>query len=147
MDDVPTSISEMAMRMDELCIRRDCFEIAGSSTGEGYGIDSKDGRFHWFYTERGGRDVIKSVEAEPEIVAYAWPEISVDATARMHCVGFLADCLELVALKLELRARGLAFIEDCILYGGPDDLRFQVYVVGTDIRKARDLQDLYGLPQ
>lgn len=96
------------------------------------------GGWRVFYTER-GNDQPPIFESTSEEEACEFYFRFVMRIRHDHCVGFFRSKAETDALCEKLRAHGIPFHQDTIPYGGPQDPRYRVFVVGKFIFDARSL--------
>lgn len=64
-------------------------------------------------------------------------------SAKSHLVGFTKDKKKVQDLISEIKKRGLKYWKDEIPYGGINDPRTRIFVLGCDIQKALDLKEQY----
>ena len=103
-----------------------------------YCLDQEDGQWIVFYTERGlHAEPIFSSSAENEACEYFFNLIT--SMEHRHIVGFFREAQHAIDLEQTLNAMGIATVRNDIpYYGGPDDPRFRVFVVGKDIFRVRE---------
>ena len=100
-------------------------------------LEQQDGIWRVVYTERGRADppIFESrseVEACDFYFDYITTKIRHD-----HLVGFFVSEVNAAALESKLAESGIPSHRDKIPYGGWNDPRYRVFVVGKDIFKAR----------
>jgi len=122
----------------------DNYAIGNRSVLEGFGLEKMGSLFVWYYTERGKRENLNYFPTEPEAVEFAFKAITKDKFANAHIVGFVKSKLEVSELIRELQKRKVDFWKDEIPYGGFDDIRTRIFVVGCDIIKVLDLKEKYS---
>ncbi|MFD2934866.1 hypothetical protein [Spirosoma flavum] len=125
----------------------DSYGIGSRIIHEGYGLDTADRLFVWYYTERGVRQNLSYFQTEKEAVDFAFRTITADRSANRHLVGFLKDKSVEQELIDELDRRGIAFWKDDIPYGGLHDRRSRIFVFGCDIQRVLNLQEKYLVRQ
>ena len=101
---------------------------------------NKGGAGEWYvcYSERGiESDAEFCTDKEDKAVEYFRKKIL--SQKHLHCVGFFSKEPNASELQNRLEARGLEVETDKIPFGGPDDPRYRVFVVGTAIFAAKEL--------
>lgn len=121
------------------CYRMNNYSINGNTIYEGYGLEHSDGIFKWFYTEGGAKRTLEYFKTEKEAVAYALRKIKADGHANRNYIGMYADHQEVEQLLSELKKRKVEFWTDKIPFGGMNDLRTRVFVIGCGIKNVQDL--------
>lgn len=138
------------MQLDEWmtanCYNKESYAIANRIIAEGYGLEKTGNSFVWYYTERGSKDYLNLFDTEREAVEFAYKKISADRFAKSHIVGFIKNQSQEAELVAELDKRGVEYWKDNIPFGGPDDKRTRVFVVGCSIKKTIDLREKFYLP-
>lgn len=143
-NDSPKTQAELEGWMKEHCYNFNEYSINGNHIHEGFGIDTVDGRYRWYYTERGQKSSIMQFQSEAEIVAYAFDQIKTDRWAKTHCIGFTTEKEELHELQHILEGQNIEFIQDEISsFYGPGRGVYRTFVLGCDIDKTRYLQEKY----
>ena len=104
-----------------------------------YCLLKENGTWRVFYTERGQDQdpIFKSVNEE-EACEFFFNYVS-KKFRHDHLVGFFVSEENAKALTQRLAQQGLESHQDKIPYGGWDDPRYRVFVVGRDIFKAREI--------
>jgi len=134
------------MRIHELdqCFQQEGCNLSNYAIGvrglasDAYCLVRYRGNWRVFYTER-GCDHPPIFESTNEEEACEFFYSFIMRFRHDHCVGFFRSQAKTDALCEKLREHGIPFYQDTIPYGGPQDVRHRVFVVGKDIFKARDL--------
>lgn len=140
---LPTTEIELENWMTENCFNFNNYLINGNGIGDGFGIDKSNGRYIWYYIERGNKDNLKYFKSETEIVEYAFNQIKSDEWAKTHCIGFSTDFNKINELKKELEKMNIEFIEDQIPYYGIDKPVYRIFVLGCDIQRTKQFKAEY----
>lgn len=99
-------------------------------------LENQNGIWRVFYTERGrDEDPIFESASEEEACGYYFDYIT-KKIRHDHLVGFFKSEGNAKALSDRLAQQGIASHQDKIPYGGWDDPRYRVFVVGKDIFKT-----------
>lgn len=115
------------------------YSINGNAIYEGYGLEKNGKRFQWFYTERGAKQPLKYFATEKKAVAYALKKIKADEHANRNYIGMYTSEGKVEKILSELNKRGVEYWTDKIPYGGPQDWRTRIFVLGCGIKKVQDL--------
>ncbi len=140
---LPMTVIELENWMKENCFNFNNYSISGNKIDEGFGIEITGDCFSWYFTERGGKDHLKSYKSESEIVEYAFNQIRSDHSAKMHCIGLSADKTKIDELKGKLQQLTIEYCDDEIPYFGKDKLVYRLFVSGCDIQKTEYLKEKY----
>lgn len=103
-----------------------------------YCLAERDGRFHLFYTER-GQDYPPEKTFDDEAEACRYFHDFIMKMRHLHLVGFFQLPGSLQRHANFLHQHGLTTITDQILYHGPDDWRYRLFVEGPAIFTVRQL--------
>lgn len=136
------TIKQLDQWMNDNCYRNDSYAIAGRRIYEGYGLENRNGKYVWYYTERGQEQIIQQFNTEAKSVAYAFNQIKNDKYADRHMIAFVSNKLHLSPLYNELDKRGIKYYTDELFYA-ENDYRTRVFVFGCDVKKVTDLKDKY----
>jgi hypothetical protein len=102
-------------------------------------LDQRNGKWSVFYTERGREgEPIFETDSEDEACEFYFDYI----TTKMrhdHLVGFFLSEQNASLLTDKLTRNGIQSHQDKIPYGGWNDPRYRVFVVGKNIFKAQDI--------
>lgn len=102
-------------------------------------LDKRNGKWSVFYTER-GRDDEPMFETDNEDEACEFYFNYITTKMRHdHLVGFFISQQNADSLTEKLSQHGIQSHRDKIPYGGWNDPRYRVFVVGKDIFRARDI--------
>ena len=115
------------------------YSINGNSIYEGRGLEKNGNLYEWFYTERGEKQILEHFDTEKKAVQFALKEIKADSHANRNLIAMIKEKQELEKLISELKNREIKYWTDYIPYGGNNDWRTRVFVVGCGIKKATDL--------
>ncbi len=136
----PETEIDLIKWMEDNCYNFNSYSINGNFIYEGYGIEKNGNLYSWYYTERGQRENLKYFSTEKEAVNFAFEQIKTDLSAKSHCIAILKSDSELNRLTSELDKREVKYSIDKIPYGGLNDMRSRIFVIGCDIRKVEDLK-------
>jgi hypothetical protein len=111
----------------------------GPGGSDVFALDHKNGKWCIFYTERGRDDdpIFESASEEEACVFYF--NYITTKIQHNHLVGFFTSEQNAQKLETRLAQNGIRSHWDKIPYGGWNDPRYRVFVVGKDIFKARDI--------
>ncbi|MEJ7588847.1 MAG: hypothetical protein WKI04_14920 [Ferruginibacter sp.] len=104
------SVKELEKWMTDNCYH-DSYGINGRIIHEGYGLENAEYSWTWYYTERGGRDILARFQSEEEAVDYAFKKIIADGSANRHMIGFVKEGSQENELINELQKREIFFLE------------------------------------
>jgi hypothetical protein len=130
------TLSELAALLEQKGFRKDayCIGPGWERLGDAFALDLVDGKFEWFFVERGLRGKADiSFDSEDEACQFAYKALSADKWAQSHLVGFFKNQVDAEEFAGQLREKGIESNFDRIPYGGPQDPRFRVIVFGTDV--------------
>lgn len=74
-NDTPKTIVQLSQWMKDNCYQPNSYSLHGETFNDTCGITLHNGKYAWYYTERGIHDYLKYFDTEEEIVAYAFSEI------------------------------------------------------------------------
>ncbi|MEP2104136.1 MAG: hypothetical protein ABJP02_13805 [Parasphingorhabdus sp.] len=137
------TVSALASWMSSECANKTSYGI-GWDISEGMRIDRFGATWRWQYTERSEVRTIKTFESESEIAACAYEQIRKDPWAWTHCVGWFKFECHKKAYTETLEDRGIAFYQDQIPFGGPEDPRYRIFVFGRDVLELKKVNSIYG---
>ncbi|WP_123796528.1 hypothetical protein [Oceanihabitans sediminis] len=115
------------------------YSINGNFIYEGCGIENNGGLYQWYYTERGEKRVLEYFATEKDAVQYALKTIKEDEHANRNFIGMYKSDQEVEQILSELIKRGIEYWTDKIPYGGMNDWRTRIFVIGCGIKNAQDL--------
>lgn len=115
------------------------YSINGNFIYEGFILENNGGLISWNYTERGEKNTLKYFLSEKEAAEYALAQIKSDQYANLNYIGMYKDNIELQKILLELEKREIKYRTDKIPFGGLNDVRTRVYIIGCGIKHVRDL--------
>jgi hypothetical protein len=140
----PANIEELKNWMAEQCFNEFCFAVTDiPNSFQGYALDKKDGNYRWFHTDPMGDTVLKISTNEMEIVKFAYDQMVNEKSARFHLIGFHWDRTKIDELLDELTKRNVEYEVDTIEHNDEKEFHIRVFVVGCDIKKVKDLENLY----
>lgn len=120
-----------------------CIGVGWQKLTDGFALEEVlPGKFEFFYTERGGRNVEKIFEDEDEACRYVYDFLSNIKSAKKHIIGFFQTQEQAQKQIAELRKLNVEIFTDSIPYGGINDRRYRVFVFGNDVDKVRNLIEL-----
>ena len=140
----PTSIRALKAWMKNNGCNFLSYNIDSAGIAEGYILAPVGSAYHWMYTERGKETVVERFANECDAVSFAYQQIKSDGWAWSHMVGILDGKKELNALKESLTRMQIKYHEDSIPYGGKYDLRYRVFVHGSQADAVSDLRKKFG---
>lgn len=94
------------------------------------------GTWEVFYTERGTKSPIFSSTSETEACEFFYKQIM--EMEHWHIVGFFKEKKNLETLEKSMKEKGIIFHRNDIPYGGPNDLRYRIFVIGKEKFKANE---------
>ncbi|WP_204346629.1 hypothetical protein [Psychroserpens algicola] len=115
------------------------YSINGNTIYEGRGLENNGGLYQWYYTERGEKSILEYFATEKNAVQYALKAIKADEHANRNYIGMYKSDTEVEQILTELKKRGIEYWTDKIPYGGMNDWRTRIFVIGCGIKNARDL--------
>lgn len=115
------------------------YSVNGNFIYEGFILENNNGLFSWNYTERGEKNTLKHFFSEKEAVEYALSQIKSDQFANLNYIGRYRADIELQNVLLELEKREIKYRTDKIPFGGYNDVRTRVFIIGCGIKHAGDL--------
>ena len=121
------------------CYSMNRYSINGNSIYEGFGLECNGGLFEWFYTERGVKQTLEYFVTEKEAVEFAIKSIKADEHANRNFIGMYNADQKVEQLLAELKKRGIEYWTDKIPFGGLNDWRTRIFVIGCGIKNAQDL--------
>jgi len=121
------------------CYPMNSYSFNGNAIYEGYGLENNGGLFQWFYTELGNKETLEHFATEKEAVDYALIKIKADEQANRNYIGMYKSDENVQRILSELKNRGIEYWTDEIPYGGINDCRTRIFVIGCGIKKAQDL--------
>ncbi|PPK93930.1 hypothetical protein LY01_02152 [Nonlabens xylanidelens] len=130
---------ELEQWMKSNCYTFNSYSINGSFIHNGFGLDNNGGLYSWYYTERGERRTLKYFKTEEEAVNYAFDQIKSDQYANRNYIGMIKEKHRLNEIISELKKRNIEYWTDEIPYGGFEDMRTRIFVIGCDIKKVADI--------
>lgn len=133
------TIIELEKWLKENCYSMNSYSINGNFIHEGFILENNGGIYEWNYTERGEKRTLKLFVSEKDAVEYAFEKIKSDEHANRNYIGMFKSEIEVEKNLAELRKRGIEYWTDKIPYGGINDLRTRIFVIGCGIEKAKDL--------
>jgi hypothetical protein len=141
---MPTNTADLIRRLEETGCNPLHYVVGEPfAVSDVYCLTRRGARWEVYFTERGRHEPpIFSSPSEAEACAFFFAHIT--AMRHEHMVGAFVTPAEAEMLQAQLAAAGVAARIDRILYSGPDDPRYRVFVTGTDIVIARSLLDAAG---
>jgi len=137
-NEIPQTILELKIWMQENCYDFRGYSIAQNSISEGFGIEQMNNQYIWYYCEYSRKENLKTFNSQKEIVKFAYQHIKADKWAKAHCIGFEPDKNNSKKLAQILKNLDIEYFQDEIPYnGGPV---FRTFVFGCDIKKVENLK-------
>ena len=133
------TIIELEKWLKDNCYSMNSYSINGNSIFEGFGIENNGGLFQWYYTERGEKRTLENFATEKDAVDYAYKIITNDEHASRNMIGIFKGNNKVIKITNELKKRGVEYWNDRIPYGGLNDWRTRIFVIGCGIKKVQDL--------
>ncbi len=133
------TVIELEKWLKENCYPMNSYSINGNAIYEGFGLENNGGLFQWFYTERGDKQTLEYFATEKEAVEYALKKIKSDEHANRNYIGMYKSDQEVEQILSELKKREIEYWTDKIPYGGMNDWRTRIFVIGCGIKNAQDL--------
>ena len=133
------TVIELELWLKENCYPMHSYSINGNFIYEGCGLENKGSHFEWYYTERGERNLLEIFDTEKEAVQFALKQIKEDEHSNRNFIGMYKSNKDVDSILLELKKRKVEYWTDIIPYGGTNDLRKRIFVIGCGIKKVQDL--------
>jgi hypothetical protein len=130
---------ELEQWLKDNCCTMNNYSVNGSLIHEGYGLENNGGLYQWYYIERGKKETLKYFATEKDAVQYALKIIKADEHSNRNFIGIYKESLAIEKIISELKNRDIEYCTDKILYGGVNDWRTRIFVIGCGIKKATDL--------
>ena len=130
---------ELEKWLKDNCYPMNSYSVSGNFIHEGYGLENNGGLYQWYYTERGKRETLKYFVTEKDAVQFALKTIKSDEHSNRNFIGMYRESSEVEKIVSELKNRGIEYWIDKIPYGGLNDWRTRVFVIGCGIKKVTDL--------
>ena len=130
---------ELEQWLKDNCYPLNSYSINGNFIYEGCGLENNGGLYQWYYTERGEKRTLEYFMTEKDAVQFALKEIKADEHANRNYIGMYKSEKEVEQILTELNKRGIKYWTDSIPYGGLNDYRTRIFVIGCGIKKATDL--------
>lgn len=132
------NIHELEKRLQEEGCSHTYYSI-GSGGSDVFCLDNWQGTWRVFYTERGrDDDPIFESQSEEEACEFFFTYI----TTRIrhdHLVGYFISLEKAETLTAMLKEHGIESYRNDMPYGGWQDPRYRVFVIGKDVFKVRDI--------
>jgi hypothetical protein len=142
---IPQTEIELENWMKSNCYNFNSYSINGNFIWEGFGIERNGPLFHWYYTERGEKNILETFRTEQEIIAFVYNQLKTDKWAKTHCIGFGFDKTETEQLANILNEMNIEYFQDQIPYY-PDKPAYRTFILGCDILKVENLKTKYYNP-
>ncbi|MEE9364780.1 MAG: hypothetical protein V3U92_19440 [Cellulophaga sp.] len=133
------TVLELEKWLKENCYPMNSYSINGNFIYEGCGIENNGGLYEWYYTERGDKRTLEYFATEKDAVQYALKEIKADEHSNRNYIGMYKESNDVEKILSELKNREIQYWTDKIPYGGINDWRTRIFVIGCGIKKATDL--------
>ncbi|MFC4687744.1 hypothetical protein ACFO4P_12440 [Epilithonimonas pallida] len=142
---IPQTEIELENWMKNNCYNFNSYSINGNFIWEGFGIEKDGSLFHWYYTERGEKNILETFRTEQEIIEFVYNQLKTDKWAKTHCIGFGFDKNEVEQLVKILNEMNVEYFQDQIPYY-TDKSTYRTFVLGCDILKVENLKTKYYNP-
>ena len=136
--DIETEL-DLEQWLKENCYPLNSYSINGNFIYEGFGLENNGGIYQWYFTERGEKTILEYFATEIDAVKYALKEIKADKHANRNLIGIFKENEELERIISVLKKREIKYLTDRIPYGGKNDWRTRIFVIGCGIKKVVDL--------
>jgi|TARA_B110001450_G_C17427547_1_gene402506 hypothetical protein len=130
---------ELEKLLKDNCYPMNSYSINRNFIYEGCGIENNGGLYLWYYTERGEKTTLEYFATEKDAVQYALKQIKSDEHSNRNFIGMYKEKEEVERITLELKKRDVEYWTDKIPYGGINDWRTRIFVIGCGIKKVTDL--------
>ncbi|WP_111710232.1 hypothetical protein [Lutibacter citreus] len=130
---------ELEKWLKDNCYPMKSYSINGNFIYEGCGIENNGGLYLWYYTERGEKTTLEYFATEKDAVQYALKQIKSDKHSNRNFIGMYKENEEVERIILELKKREVEYWTDKIPYGGINDWKTRIFVIGCGIKKVTDL--------
>ena len=133
---------ELEQWLKDNCYPMNSYSINGNFIYEGFILEDNSRfspYFEWIYTERGEKRSLAEFYNEKDAVQFALKKIKEDEHANRNPLGMYKENSEVEKILSELKNRGIEYWTDKIPYGGINDWRTRIFVIGCGIKKAMDL--------
>lgn len=130
---------ELEQWLKDNCYPMNSYSINGNFIYEGCGLENNGGLFQWYYTERGKKRTLEHFANEKDAVQYALKKIKGNQHANRNYIGMYKSDNQVEQILTELKNRGIEYWTDSIPYGGLNDYRTRIFVIGCGIKKVTDL--------
>ena len=133
------TIDELKQRLHDAGCSTDNYHIGEpQGASDVYCLATRNGRFHFFYTERGQDSPPEKIfDNEAEACQYYYDFVM--NIRHNHLVGFYQSANSLQRHAAFLEKHGIATTYDKIPYGGWHDPRYRLFVEGMAIFTVRQL--------
>lgn len=131
-------LRDLAQRLLEAGCNPSLYAIGSRGMlSDGFCLDHHDGRWRVYHTER-GQDAPPQFSSTSEAEACDYFHRLVMSMRHDHCVGFFRAQADASVLAERLSALGIQTWSDCIPFGGMEDPRHRVFVMGKAVFAARE---------
>jgi hypothetical protein len=133
---MPTTLSELAVYLREECYQPAIFHVGPnwSHCGDTFCIEHTPSGYEAFYVERGKRSDPIWIESSEAAACRAFLALlDRERFSRSHCIAFTKERSEIEAIEQKLVCHGIQFTRNDIpVFGGPNDPRYRLFVIGRD---------------
>jgi hypothetical protein len=133
------TVIELEQWLKDNCYSMISYSINGNFIYEGRGLENNGGLYQWYYTERGEKQILEHFATEKDAVQFAWAQIKADKHANLNFIGMYKETAKIEKIIQELERREVEYVTDAIPYGGFNDMRTRIFVIGCGIKKVEDL--------
>jgi len=117
-----------------------CIGSGWGAISDGFALDITPQGFEFFYVERGQKSTIQCFDNEADACRYTYNFLANEKWSKSHLVGFFDSEKQADECVSWLQKKGIEYLSDTIPYGGPNDVRYRVFVFGNDFRKVKELR-------
>ena len=119
-------------------MEKNCYSFLELSIGrhrgaEGIIIEQCGSEYHYAYSERGNKSIIKSFDTESELVQYALDRLSENEWNRAHIVAMTFDINEISEAEKRLADLKISFRRNDVPNFKVGMTAYRIFVFGTDI--------------
>lgn len=126
-------------------LEKNCYSFLELSIGrhrapEGIIIEQCGSEYHYAYSERGNKSIIKSFDTERELVQYALARLSEDEWSRAHIVAATFEINEISEAEKWLSDLRISFKRNDVPNFKVGMTAYRIFVFGTDILGLDDFK-------
>ena len=137
------TIQELEKYLEKNCYSFLELSIRRHRAQEGLIIEQCGNEYHYAYSERGQKSIIKSFDTERELVQYALDKLSKDEWSRAHIVAATFDIKEISEAEKRLTDLKISFRRNDVPNFRVGMTAYRIFVFGTDILGLDDFKKKY----